>query len=32
VSYHLTNIFNKLGVHSRAQSIAVAMRDVQPVH
>ena len=24
VSYHLSNIFNKLGVHNRAQAVAVA--------
>jgi DNA-binding CsgD family transcriptional regulator len=27
VSYHLGSIFNKLGVRTRAQAVAIAMRD-----
>jgi LuxR family maltose regulon positive regulatory protein len=27
VSFHLTSIFNKLGVSTRAHAVAIAMRD-----
>jgi PAS domain S-box-containing protein len=30
ISYHLSNIFNKLGVHNRAQAVAVAHQWVSP--
>jgi PAS domain S-box-containing protein len=30
VSYHLSNIFNKLGVHSRAQAVAVGHQWLRP--